>query len=315
MTAQSEFRRQVETQRPYLVRYATLQLRDPDAVQDVVQEALLAALAGEASFGGRSNLRTWLTGILKHKIVDAIRRASRETAISGDTEGDASEFDHLSEANGHWVEHPAAWQNPDLTLSQTCGFPYRARLHGHVTLIGTPDYDVTGCPPGHYTSIFVARLDDPRGTLAQFNNATLAFNEDLSQSGWAAPQNHARTSGLTLRPTLRTGGHLLSARAVSQGHADIAAIDAVTWSMIQEWEPFGATLKAVGHTPPTPGLPYIAAPGANAALLFQIVTQAIAALPDADRSILRLKGLIQIPAETYLAVPTPPTPADLGMPA
>ena len=118
MTAQSEFRRQVETQRPYLVRYATLQLRDPDAVQDVVQEALLAALAGEASFGGRSNLRTWLTGILKHKVIDAIRRQGRETAISGDTEGDGSEFDQLFEDNGHWVEHPAAWDNPEASLEQ-----------------------------------------------------------------------------------------------------------------------------------------------------------------------------------------------------
>jgi len=118
VTAQSDFRRQVEMQRAYLVRYATLQLRDPDAVQDVVQETLLAALAGESGFGGRSNLRTWLTGILKHKIVDAIRRQSRETAISGDTEGDGSEFDQLFEANGHWVEHPAAWTNPDAALDQ-----------------------------------------------------------------------------------------------------------------------------------------------------------------------------------------------------
>ena len=118
MPAQSEFRREVEKQRPYLVRYATLQLRDPDTVQDVVQETLLAALAGEASFGGRSNLRTWLTGILKHKVVDAIRRQSRETAISGDAEGDASEFDRLFERNGHWVEHAAAWNNPDASLEQ-----------------------------------------------------------------------------------------------------------------------------------------------------------------------------------------------------
>ena len=81
MTTQSDFRRQVESQRAYLVRYASLQLRDGDAVEDVVQETLLAALAGESSFGGRSNLRTWLTGILKHKIVDTIRRQSRETAI------------------------------------------------------------------------------------------------------------------------------------------------------------------------------------------------------------------------------------------
>jgi DNA-directed RNA polymerase specialized sigma24 family protein len=44
-----------------------------------VQETLLAALSAEASFQGRANLRAWLTGILKHKIVVAVRRASRES--------------------------------------------------------------------------------------------------------------------------------------------------------------------------------------------------------------------------------------------
>ena len=117
MTVQSDFRRQVETQRPYLVRYASLQLRDTEAVQDAVQETLLAALAGEAGFGGRSNLRTWLTGILKHKIVDAIRRSSREMLVSGDPD-EGSDFDDLFEANGHWVEHPAAWSDPDAALEQ-----------------------------------------------------------------------------------------------------------------------------------------------------------------------------------------------------
>ena len=118
MAEQNQFRVEVERQRPYLVRYATLQLRNAETAEDAVQEALLAALKGEASFGGRSNLRTWLTGILKHKIVDAIRRASRETAISGDTEGGGSDFDQLFEDNGHWVEHPAAWVNPDACLEQ-----------------------------------------------------------------------------------------------------------------------------------------------------------------------------------------------------
>ncbi|MFN7224061.1 MAG: hypothetical protein ACK4MS_08580, partial [Paracoccaceae bacterium] len=59
-----------------------------------------------------------------------------------------------------------AWQAPDLVLSQTCGLPFRSRLHDHVTLIGTPDYGVEGCAPGYYRSVLIARSDDPRQTEA-----------------------------------------------------------------------------------------------------------------------------------------------------
>lgn len=114
----TEFRILVEKQRPYLVRFASLQLRDADAVDDVVQEALLAALTSEASFAGRSNLRTWLTGILKHKIIDAIRRTSRARERFAEEAGDADEFDPLFREDGHWVEHPSAWENPDASLEQ-----------------------------------------------------------------------------------------------------------------------------------------------------------------------------------------------------
>ena len=213
-------------------------------------------------------------------------------------------------AQAYWP----AWQSPDLTLSQTCGFPYRAKLHGHVTLIGTPDYGVQGCPPGHYRSIFVARKSDPRSNINDFNGASLAFNEPLSQSGWAAPQNHARAHNLTLKPYLQSGGHLLSARAVAEGKAEIAAIDAVTWAMIARWEVFAKDLKVVGMTDPTPGLPYIAAKGADATLMFQIIAEAIAALSEDDRTTLCLRRFVRIAPEAYLSVPTPPTPQDLGFP-
>jgi len=109
-----EFRTKIEALRPYLLRFAALELRNPETAEDCVQEALLAALAAEASFEGRSNLRTWLTGILKHKIIDAIRRSSREAPV----EGDASEFEALFTENGHWAAPPAAWPDPDAALEQ-----------------------------------------------------------------------------------------------------------------------------------------------------------------------------------------------------
>ena len=112
----SDFRTRVEGERPYLLRYAALQLRDRHTAEDAVQETLLAALAGEAAFAGRSNLRTWLTGILKHKIVDAIRRASRESPLAGDD--DFGEFDALFDQSGHWRDMPSAWADPDASLEQ-----------------------------------------------------------------------------------------------------------------------------------------------------------------------------------------------------
>src|SRR5688500_13098444 len=109
----SDFRSRVEAERAYLLRYASLQLRDRDAAEDAVQETLLAALAGESGFAGRSNLRTWLTGILKHKIVDAIRRQARDGVVPDD-----AGLDSLFDASGHWLEAPAAWPDPDAALEQ-----------------------------------------------------------------------------------------------------------------------------------------------------------------------------------------------------
>jgi RNA polymerase sigma-70 factor, ECF subfamily len=110
-----DFRKRVESERAYLLRYASLQLRDRHAAEDAVQETLLAALAGAAGFAGRSNLRTWLTGILKHKIVDAIRRASRDGPVP---EADAAALDERFDRTGHWAEPPAAWPDPDASLEQ-----------------------------------------------------------------------------------------------------------------------------------------------------------------------------------------------------
>ena len=64
----------------YLVAYATRRLGDREAAQDVVQDTMVAVLSGNSEFAGRSALRTWLVGILKHKIMDAYRERARTPA-------------------------------------------------------------------------------------------------------------------------------------------------------------------------------------------------------------------------------------------
>src|SRR6185436_6249500 len=120
--ATADFSRDLETQRGYLLRVARLQLRDDALAEDVVQETLLAALAG-TGFSGRSSLRTWLTGILKHKIVDAIRRRQRDAiplAALDPEEGELEldDFDALFRENGAWETAPQRWADPEQALTQ-----------------------------------------------------------------------------------------------------------------------------------------------------------------------------------------------------
>lgn len=108
------FEEQLVAQRDYLLRFARLQLRNDTWAQDAVSETVLAALAKPQSFGNRSQLKTWLVGILKHKVIDALRLHSRE--ISGLGTGDEDDTDPLEylgfKADGHFAQMPAEWGNP-----------------------------------------------------------------------------------------------------------------------------------------------------------------------------------------------------------
>ena len=111
----------INAQRAYLLRVARLQLRDRDQAEDVVQQTLLAALEAKDKFAGKSSVKTWLTGILKHKIIDAIRKKSREPAVSTlIEEADIDDLDAFFDENNrdHWETRPAEWRNPERDLEQ-----------------------------------------------------------------------------------------------------------------------------------------------------------------------------------------------------
>jgi RNA polymerase sigma-70 factor (TIGR02943 family) len=112
-----EFATAVQTLHPQLMRFARTQLRNDAWAEDAVSETVLAALAKPQAFAGQSQLKTWLVGILKHKVVDQIRRHSRE--VSATTPDDDEDIDALIFDNtGHWREAPADWGDPDKVLVQ-----------------------------------------------------------------------------------------------------------------------------------------------------------------------------------------------------
>jgi RNA polymerase sigma-70 factor (ECF subfamily) len=108
---------ELERHRPYLLRFALLQLRDRSAAEDAVQETLLAAIQGASRFAGQSSVRTWLVGILKHKIVDSMRKASREQPIES-LEDRGEDLDPFFADDGHFAEIPQQWANPERSLEE-----------------------------------------------------------------------------------------------------------------------------------------------------------------------------------------------------
>ncbi|WP_299729852.1 PhnD/SsuA/transferrin family substrate-binding protein [uncultured Tateyamaria sp.] len=220
-----------------------------------------------------------------------------------------TELGHGPDALSRDIDPWEAWQSDDLLLAQTCGLPFRARLYGQVNLVGTPDYGLRDCPQGYYYSYIVRRRGDSRSLRDLARGGTIAFNDPLSQSGWAAPVALLADKGLRPAATMQTGAHLASANAVLDGRADYAAIDAISYMMWDRAEPqVFAGLEAFMRTKPTPGLPLITAQSRDPKPIAQAVTRSIHTMDAADRDILLLKGLVQIPEAIYRAIPIPPMP-------
>lgn len=111
----------VEMHGDALYRFALLRLRDPKLAEDAVQETLLAALQGRDRFSDQSSERSWLIGILKHKVIDHFRKISRESLIENVSQFE-EEIEGVFDENGHWKldeTGPAEWNaDPSLLLER-----------------------------------------------------------------------------------------------------------------------------------------------------------------------------------------------------
>tara|TARA_B100001123_G_C15227661_1_gene993834 strand:- start:846 stop:1451 length:606 start_codon:yes stop_codon:yes gene_type:complete len=102
----------VEAYGDYLWRFALMRVNNPSVAEDLVQETFLAGIKSLKNFGGRSTLKTWLTGILKFKVMDYYRKSTREKSFTQlSSFYDDEESEHFGE-DGHWLHgdfSPADW--------------------------------------------------------------------------------------------------------------------------------------------------------------------------------------------------------------
>lgn len=207
----------------------------------------------------------------------------------------------------HTTPHAQTWTRPDLILGQICNLPYRSHVHAVTARVGTCDYGLPDTPPGHYFSFFIVRADDPRDTPTAFATARLAVNEADSHSGWGAAWTYAQAHGFAFTRAVLTGAHSASAKALVDGRADIACIDAVSWQLITRHDDTARHLRPIARTATSPGQTLITAQSNDPAPLRAALSQALTALSTDHKTALLLRGLADLPDTDYaFALPPPP---------
>jgi ABC-type phosphate/phosphonate transport system substrate-binding protein len=201
------------------------------------------------------------------------------------------------------------WRSPDLLLAQTCGYPLVHEFDGRLALIATPRYAVGGCEGPTYRSRMVVRSDDTRERFRDFAGAVAAINSEDSHSGFNILRWRVAQEGRSpfFGKVERTGAHLASLAAVQSGKADIAAIDCVTYALLERNRPAAlAGIRVIEDTPPAPALPFVTATRATQQEL-GVLRRALAetvsdpALASAREALL-LSGIEELPLERYQAI-------------
>ncbi|WP_145005660.1 phosphate/phosphite/phosphonate ABC transporter substrate-binding protein [Pseudomonas oryzihabitans] len=203
-------------------------------------------------------------------------------------------------------ELPALWSHPDLLLAQTCGYPWATRLRGQVRLVAAPRYTFEGCAGAEHCSFILVPETLEAETLADLRGKRVALNGLDSNTGMNLLRHAVAPlaeRGRFFGEVIVSEGHAKSLALLQQGHADVAAVDAVTYGYLQRAQPERvAGLHLLQRTRPSPTLPFITAASrsdAEVEALRAALNDSLAADP-ALAEILALEGVTAVDESTYL---------------
>lgn len=199
------------------------------------------------------------------------------------------------------------WQQDDVLLSQTCGYPLMTTL-SEVQTVGCFHSLAPGCEGIHYRSLLVARETDRGKALADFRGRRAVCNAVDSQSGYNALRYKVAQlpgAGRFFAHVAVSGSHRQSLVELQQATADLAAIDCVTYALLQRHQPALLTgLAVIGQSPLSPGLPLITArqtPAKTVVLLQAALHQLVNDVRYQDRCVAALiGGFSPVTRQTYV---------------
>lgn len=203
-------------------------------------------------------------------------------------------------------DYYAHWRNPDLLLSQTCGYPLTHDLQNQVQYVATQSYQTAYTKGPNYCSLVLVHKTNTANHMSQLKGAILAVNSVDSQSGYHALRRFiAPLSGNKrfFSEVVHSGSHRQSMALVASGEADVCAVDCVTYGLLQIHAPATvANLRVLTHTQSTPGLPYITSLATSPATLGKLRNGLAAAALDPTLKSIRqqlLMGPVEVITGPY----------------
>jgi len=206
----------------------------------------------------------------------------------------------------------AIWDDADLLLAQTCGYPFMTRWRDRLRYVATIRYAAPGCEGAFHRSRFLVRDEDEATGLADLRGRRAAVNDRSSNTGmnlFRAALGPLAANARFFASVTETGAHRESLRLLASGDADIAAVDCVTYAHVERFEPaLVAPLKTLGWSARTPGLPLVTAAAATDGEVARIRRALREAFSDrriaGDLDTLMIGGIEQLGARRYATILT-----------
>ena len=198
--------------------------------------------------------------------------------------------------------------NPALLFGHTCGYPLMFRLQDRVSPFCVPVFDVPGSEGRLYSSRFIVGAKSGIESLADCRGKVAAINAPDSNSGMNVLRyaiSGLDPAGQFFSSVITTGGHRPSLAAVANRQADIAAIDCVSYQLIEDYKPdLVEQVKSIGFSVKTCGLPFVI-PGSNGidtGMLIDNLNRALALAPGSVREKLHLLGFEPVSLDDYQGI-------------